>query len=203
MDGTTHTAAEQARIDTELIIRLRRLPGHDEGVRLLNAKLFTAAEDVFRKREQRIGAAVALYLAGKVEASARELLALPPSEALTPFLGETAGDAPALKHSITRHLLRIAEAHPRNAEAQYYYGKVAQDAAALRRACEGDNRAFLELGRLYTERGRKREAVEALEEALRRDPSLKTAHFRLAGLYRALGDAAKSREHMAAFQRAQ
>jgi len=34
------------------------------------------------------------------------------------------------------------------------------------------------------------------EEALQRDPAIQTAHFRLAQLYRAIGNLEKSREHL-------
>ena len=74
----------------------------------------------------------------------------------------------------------------------------------LRRAAMLDpkeTRALVELGRQYANADMRGEAVAAYEEALRRDPEIKTAHFRLAGLYRALGNAEKSREHLRLYQK--
>ena len=75
--------------------------------------------------------------------------------------------------------------------------------AQLRRAVELDTagtRAPLELGRLYAALDRREEAIAAFEEVLRRDSGVKAAHYRLAQLYRAKGEAEKSREHMRRYQ---
>ncbi len=60
--------------------------------------------------------------------------------------------------------------------------------------------ALLELARQENTPERPPTAIAALEEALRRDPKLATAHYRLVQLYRAAGQLEKSREHLRRYQ---
>ena len=201
VDGTTHTAAEQARINNEIVRRLKALAGHDEGARLVDAKLYGAAEAAFRKRGQTAGVAVSLYLNGKTAAATELLLAAPRSLELLPFLaemGEGSRVAPAIRE--------IAAAHPSSGEALYYSARFTEPKADAVRLLEKaaaldtkDTRALLELARLHGDDRSK--AIVALEEALARDPSLAAAHYRLAALYRAIGEIEKSRVHMEAFRK--
>ncbi len=219
VDGTSHVAVEQARIDEELVSRLRKLPGHGEGIRLIEAKLLPVATEHFLKNNQPIGAAVTKYLSGMAEASGKDLVSIsrrsPKDLALLPFLGETIGTVPELAEAMLGAVRGIAQAHPESAEAQYYLARSLSKqstqprdemARLLRRAADldpKDTRALLELARQYTEQEKQREAISTLLELLQRDPNAATAHYRLAGLYRAAGQMEKSREHMRDFQRLQ
>jgi tetratricopeptide (TPR) repeat protein len=203
VDGTTHTAAEQARIDGEIVRRLKALAGHEEGARLIDAKLYGAAEAVFRKRGQVAGVAVALYLNGKTAAATEALLAAPRSLALLPFLAEM-GEGPAVAGAIRE----IAAANPSSGEALYYAARVTEPRGEAVRLLEKaaaldgkDTRALLELARLHGDDRPK--AIAALEGVLARDPAMAAAHYRLASLYRAVGDVEKSRMHMEAFRKSQ
>ncbi|PYU45717.1 MAG: hypothetical protein DMG54_05175, partial [Acidobacteria bacterium] len=49
--------------------------------------------------------------------------------------------------------------------------------------------------------GRSREALGHLLEAVRIEPENEVAHFRLASVYKALGDAANQQKEMASFQK--
>lgn len=199
VDGTTHTAAEQARINGEIVRRLKALEGHEEGARLVDSKLYGAAEAAFRKRGQVAGVAVALYLNGKTAAATEALLAAPRSLALLPFLAEM-GEGPLVAGAIRE----IASTHLSSGEALFYLARVAPRDEAVRLLEKAaaldlkDTRALLELARLHGDDRAK--AIAALEGVLARDPSMAAAHYRLASLYRAAGDVEKSRKHMAAFQ---
>lgn len=220
IDGTSHVSAEQTRIHEELFARLRKLPGHGEGIRLIEARLLPAATGHFREHNQPLGAAVTEYLGGRVEASAKELIGLmrknPASLVYLPFAGETIGTVPELSGAMLAGIRRIARAHPEHAEAQYYLARALLKQAApppaaeisrlLRRAANldrTDSRALLDLARLHNEQQQGPEAIAALQELLKRDPNLAAAHYRLAGLYRAAGAMEKSREHLQHFQRLQ
>lgn len=201
VDGTTHTAAEQARINGEIVRRLKALAGHEEGARLIESKLYGAAETVFRKRGQTAGLAVALYLTGKTAAATEALLAAPRSLALLPFLAEMA-EGPLVAGAIRE----IAVANPESGEALFYLARVTEPKAEAVRLLEKaaaldlkDTRALMELARMHGDDRPK--AIAALEAVLARDTSMAAAHYRLASLYRAAGDIEKSRAHMEAFRR--
>lgn len=217
VDGTSHASAERTQINAGILERLRRLPGHADGVRLIENRMLAAALELFKSQQLPIGIAAAAFLNGRPEASGAQLLALakqhPDDLTITPFLGETVGSVPALAPQFLQTIQAAAAAHPQNAEVQYYLGRAllkqipARNAEAiplLRRAADldaKDTRALLELGREYTALEKRTEAIAVLEEALRRDNTLSAAHFRLAGLYRANKQPEKSREHLQQFQK--
>jgi tetratricopeptide (TPR) repeat protein len=201
VDGTSHTGAVQTQINAEILRGLRRLEGHGEGLRLIESRLFSAAEALFRRANQPAGLAVALYLNGKAAAAEEVMLAAPRDLTMLPFLGEMGTSAR------TAEAIRvIAQANPANSEANYYLARVTtsrpEAERLLTKAAEldvRDTRALLELSRLHGEDRPK--AIAALESLLLRDPSHAPAHYRLATLYHATGETGKSREHMAAFQK--
>ena len=178
VDGASHVSAERTETNERLLALLRARP--------------------------RYTAAIDKYLAGDIEASAAALLAFPANLEVLPFLGETVAASPQL----LRPIAAIAQAYPQNADAAFYLARalvqqnppqVEAAVSHLRRSADLDpagTRALVELGRQYTNISKNAEAVAALEEALRRDPSLKVAHFRLAQLYRSAGNLEKSREHL-------
>lgn len=176
VDGTTHVSAERDETNARLAALVRGYPA--------------------------AGPAVEKYLAGDLEASANALLALPANLQLLPFLGETVGATPRLLGRIRE----IAAAHPNSAEAAYYLGRAVtlpESAGHLRRAATldaKDTRALLELGRQYANADQRAEAISVFEDVLKRDATLKTAHFRLSQLYRVTGNAEKAREHLRLYQ---
>ena len=177
VDGNTHVSAERAETNARLAELVRGYPA--------------------------AGAAVEKYLSGDLAASAEALLALPADLRVLPFLGETVAVWPGL----LARMREIASSNPGSSEAAFYLGRalgLPESIPLLRRAAMLDpkeTRALVELGRQYANADMRGEAVAAYEEALRRDPEIKTAHFRLAGLYRALGNAEKSREHLRLYQK--
>ncbi|MCX6611132.1 MAG: tetratricopeptide repeat protein, partial [Acidobacteria bacterium] len=62
---------------------------------------------------------------------------------------------------------------------------------------------LIELSRIYTRTGDRPAAIEALEKVLTLKPGTSIAHYRLASLYRAMGQHEKASSHMAAFQKLQ
>lgn len=176
VDGATHVSAERAETNARLAELLKGYPA--------------------------AAPAIEQYIAGDLPASAAALLALPASLEVLPFLGETVTASPELLPRIAE----IARANPASSAAAFYLGRalaLPESAQHLRRAAEldaKDTRALVELGRQYANAGRHLEAIAAFEEALNRDPAIKTAHFRLAQLYRASGNLEKSREHLRLYQ---
>ncbi len=110
---------------------------------------------------------------------------------------------------------RTVAEHPDLSVAYYYYGRLAlmlnagslaETVAILRKAVALDV-AFAdghyELGRALEESKQDRAAVEQFEICLKQNPKLYKAHYRLAILYRRLGDTPRSERSMRAFQQAQ
>lgn len=177
VDGTTHVSADRAETNARLAELLRGYPA--------------------------AGPAVEKYLSGDLAGSAAALLALPAGLQVLPFLGETVAASP----SLLPRLREIAKSNPNDAGAAYYLGRALAlpgSVPYLRQAAslEPKNaRALVELGRQFANDGKRAEAIAAFESALEREPDSKTAHFRLAQLYRAVGNAEKSREHLRQYQK--
>ena len=222
VDGTSHVSANREQINEELVSQLRRLPGSADGVRLIGNRMLPLAEESFRKSGLEIGVVVTKFLSGKEEASAALLCALAKSAKkqskrleLLPFLGETVGSVPSYSGLMLTIVSEIAAAHAGHSEAQFYWAlallkqtpaKVTEALPHLKLSSELDQKstkALLELGRQYTILERRTEAIDVLEEALRRDGTLAAAEFRLAQLYRLAGNTGKSSEHLSRFQKLQ
>jgi tetratricopeptide (TPR) repeat protein len=183
------------------------------------AQVFTAA--VARHPESarlHVGLGIAQYSLGQHEDAVKSFFQaadLAPSDPRPyQFLGEMYGVAPALGNEITERLSRFAKAHPRNALAQFHYamslwkgqpdtpadlGKVE---ALLRRAVTLDRRlakGFLELGVLLSDEQRYREAILELQTAIRVEPDLAQAHYRLAQAYQRTGQKALAAKELEIF----
>jgi tetratricopeptide (TPR) repeat protein len=214
VDGSSHVSAERAAVNQELVTILRKLPGHDEGVRLIEGQMPAAAQSFFETQRLKIGVAVTLFMAGKAEASAELLVKLAnektPDPAVLAVLGETVGVA---KPWSARMLAAIRKLNrPESADGEYYLARALlkqdppQTAAALthlERSAALDpraTRALLEMARQATAANQRAAAIAALEEALRRDERSPAAHYRLAQLYRAAGQAERGREHLKRFE---
>ena len=212
VDGSSHVSAERAVVNQELVSILRQLPGYAEGVRLMEGQMPGAAQTFFETKRLKLGVAVTLFMAGKTDASAELLCSLVPSKpvGLLPLLGETMGAAPAWSARILVAISKLAR--PESADGEYYLARAllkqepAQPAEARRHLERSvllgpqSTRALLELARIATAAGERPAAIAALEEALSRDERLSVAHYRLAQLYRAAGQAERGRTHLQRFE---
>jgi tetratricopeptide (TPR) repeat protein len=200
----------------------------DWGNNLLKARAFEEAAGVFTPAIARypqsarlhVGLGIAQYSRGQHEDAVRSFCRaadLAPSDPRPyQFLGEMYGVAPALSGEITQRLARFANAHPRNALAQFHYamslwkGEAAAPAdlrrveALLRRAVTLDRRlakGFLELGILLSDEQRYKEAIQELQHATRLEPDLAQAHYRLAQTYQRTGQKALAAKELEIFER--
>ena len=127
------------------------------------------------------------------------------------FLGQMIGVSPALQKELTARLATLAQKYPRNAQAQYYYGLSLSSNGEAERAVEffaraatldaKDARPLLELGKIHADRNRLEDAVKSLQAALRRDPNLESAHYRLAQIYQWRKRPDLAAPHLAAYRK--
>jgi tetratricopeptide (TPR) repeat protein len=126
------------------------------------------------------------------------------------------GVVPALGGEISSRLARFANAHPRNALAQFHYAMslwkgqpapptdLRQVETLLRRAVTLDPKlakGFLELGILLSDQQRFREAIQQLQAAARLEPDLAQAHYRLAQAYQRTGQKTLADKELEIFER--
>ncbi len=215
VDGTSHASAEKAQLNAEVMSRLKQLSGYKGGVRLIEAKLLPAAQKWFRDQKLPIGVAVALFFSGQEAEGVRQLLSIgranTNSVTIVPFLAETALVVPSLIAPALEVIEKISAKNPASSEAFYYRARLIQDQEAtsielLKKSIALDRAAtapLIEVSRLYTRTGDRPAAIEALEKVLALKPDTSIAHYRLASLYRAMGQHEKASSHMAAFQKLQ
>jgi Flp pilus assembly protein TadD len=179
-------------------------------------RAFELATDVFSAAIKRhpksgrlhVGLGIAQYSRGQYEDAVRSFCQatdLAPSDPRPYlFLGDMYGVVPELGGEIARRLARFVKAQPRNALAHFHYamtlwkGQPAGPLAAdmrrvetlLRRAVALDPnlaKGFLELGILLSDEQRYKEAIQELRSAVRLEPGLAQAHYRLAQAYNRTG----------------
>jgi len=190
------------------------------GAELLLHRAFEPAIEVFAKGHRLypdsvrmlVGLSVAIYDQGKTGEGEKLLLEacdLNPSDA-TPylFLGrlqETEKIEPA---GWTERLQRFASLHPEDSQAHYYYavalskqsgesGDLTTVESELKKAIALDPHfgiAYLQLGILDSERKDFSAAIYAFKKAIETSPLPDEAHYRLAQVYRQLGETEKARE---------
>ncbi len=174
-----------------------------------------------------IGLGIARYARGEYGAAVQSFCQAADLEPADPrpieFLGEMYGVSPDLASEITERVARFAKAQPAIASGQYYYamnlwrapggaGPSAWEAdetlktveSLLRRAVALDpkmTKAHLQLGILLAEQKRFDEAIPSLVEAIRLDPNLGQAHYRLAQAYQRTGQKELAAQSFAAFER--
>lgn len=172
-----------------------------------------------------IGLGIARYARGEYAAAVQSFCRaadLEPTDARPiEFLGEMYGVAPDLASEITERVARFAKAQPTVASGQYYYamnlwrapgaaGETGKDEALktvealLKRAATLDpkmTKAHLQLGILLAEQKRFDEAIPSLVEAIRLDPTLGQAHYRLAQAYQRTGQKELAAQSFAEFER--
>jgi tetratricopeptide (TPR) repeat protein len=121
------------------------------------------------------------------------------------FLGKIQSVETTQSECSTERLARFAKLQPENALANYYYAvnlwkrrkgpndaeRLAQVESLLKKAVALDSRlgiGYLQLGVLYSERGDFPRAVMSYQEAIKVNPELEAAHYRLAQVYKRTGD---------------
>ena len=168
-----------------------------------------------------VGLGIALYSTGKyadaVETLCRAVDLDPRDTKALDFLGGMYDVSPELADEVTNRLARFVELYPNNAAANYYYAlslrrrnltpglagsqqnveSLLKKSVALRSDFAA---AHFQLGLLYSDEDRVREAISELEEATRLSPGLKSAHYRLAQLYEQQGKTELARREFQVFR---
>jgi tetratricopeptide (TPR) repeat protein len=202
----------------------------DWGSELLLHQTLEPAVAVFRSGTERypqsarmqIGLGIALYSrqqyddAVKALARATDLAPLDPIPYV--FLGRVYNVSTAQADEVVKRLRRFVKLQPANAGAHYYYamalwkGKRDQGQSAdldeieslLKKATAldaGFADAHLQLGILYAERHKYAEAIDQYREAIRLQPSLGDAHYRLGQALVRAGDKEQAQEEFEVYDR--
>lgn len=196
------------------------------GAELLLHRAFEPAVEVFAKGQQlfpdsvrmAVGLSIATYNQGETERSEQLLLRacdINPADT-TPylFMGRLQEAERIEISGWTEKLHRFSLLDPDNPLAHYYYAvalshkgrEPEQDSAReaeLQRAIALDPKlgaAYLELGRLYAARKDHPAAIAAFEKAVANLPLPDEAHYRLAQIYRQMGDSDKARQEIALYK---
>jgi len=129
------------------------------------------------------------------------------------FLGKIQSVETTQSECSTERLARFAKLQPENALANYYYAvnlwkrrkgpddaeRLAQVESLVKKAVALDSRlgiGYLQLGVLYSERGDFARAVLSYQEAIKVNPELEEAHYRLAQAYKRTGEKAKAEQEL-------
>ncbi|MGH9493892.1 MAG: tetratricopeptide repeat protein [Candidatus Sulfotelmatobacter sp.] len=168
-----------------------------------------------------LGLGAAQFALGSAEQAMQKLYQasdLDPKDAIPYlFLGKILDAQKAAPTEAVEKLHRFVTWQPQNAEANYYYAvalwKGQNDSADKSRAVEVKsllNRAvqldpkfaaaYLELGIVCSERHEISQAISAFERAAQTDPQMQEAHYRLAQLYRQLGESDKAKEELQTYE---
>jgi len=193
----------------------------DAGRRLLAQSMGAAALQHFRSASEqhrecaplRLGYAVTLYLMSKPDESAAQVLAVAGNATvLIPFLGELASASPGNAAAIEQRLRQFAGELPRNGAVRYYlagaltrnYTVPSSEAEELLKEAAkldpNDARPCLDLARLESNRDNTEAATGWVLEAIKREPDLAEAHYRLSRLYFRAGKQAESDRHLERFR---
>lgn len=196
------------------------------GAELLLHRALEPAIEVFAKGQRlfpgsvrmTVGLSIATYSQGETERSEQLLLRacdINPADP-TPylFMGRLEEGERIEISGWTEKLHRFSLLDPDNPLAHYYYAvalsnrgrEPAEDSvieAELNRAIALDSKlgaAYLQLGRLYARRKDYPAAIAALEKAVANLPLPDEAHYRLAQVYRQMGDPNKARQEIALYK---
>ena len=201
----------------------------DWGNNLLPLRAFEEATQVFTAAIRRhpqsarlhVGLGIAQYARGQYEDAVKSFCQAADLAPADPrpyqFLGEMYGVAPGLGSEVTERLARFVKAQPRNALAQFYYAMslwrgqppasppadLKRVEALLRQAVTLDRKlakGFFELGVLLSEQQRYKEAIQELQRAIKLEPDLAQAHYRLAQAYQRTGQPALAAKELEIFQ---
>jgi Tfp pilus assembly protein PilF len=131
------------------------------------------------------------------------------------FLGRLQATEQVVPSGWIDRMKRFVTLHPENAEAHYLYavalmkqgnhsGAVDVAETELNTAIKLDSKfgdAYLQLGILRSERQDFSGAIDALEKAVELTPAADEAHYRLAQVYRRLGETEKANQEIAMFKK--
>lgn len=193
------------------------------GAELLLHRAFEPAIDVFSKGHQRypqslrmlLGLGATRYAQGSREEAARLFLQAsdlePPNPQPYLFLGRLLATETTTPAGWTERMHRFAILHHENATAHFLYGLAlaksgtasAEAASELQQATELDPHcgdAYLQLGILFAQGNDFPKAVAALQKAIENTPWPDEAHYRLAEIYRRMGEAEKARQESALYK---
>jgi tetratricopeptide (TPR) repeat protein len=199
------------------------------GAELLQHRADRAAIEVFTKGQRlfpgssrmTIGLAVAYYAQGSYEAAAHWFFAACDldRQAPGPYLFLAKVESPAITKSsgFRERLARFAKLQPENAQADYHYAAAlwsqrsgpedadtpAKVKALLEKAVHIDPKlgpAYTLLGMVEFDGGHLQQAAAALEKAIASDPNTEEAHYRLAQVYRRMGELTKARDESAVYE---
>lgn len=199
----------------------------DLGSDLLNHRGFQPALKVFvyaagkypLSARVRVGLGVAYYSLGQYDEAVGalcEAVDLSPSDKRAyDFLGRMYDISAPYAAAVSTRLARFVERYPDSPAANYYYalslrkralgGLTEQKAeVSLRRAVQADpefTAAHFQLGLSYEDRGAFNEAIAQYQIAIRQEPSLEKAHYRLARLYAKEGKTAAARVEFAVVEK--
>lgn len=196
------------------------------GAELLLHRAFEPAIEVFSKGRERypqsvrmwLGIGATKYAQGSREEAAQFFLQASDFDPSNPqpylFLGRLLVTENSVPTSWTEKMKRFATLHPENATAHYLYafalakqgaeeGNAAEIELQLNTAIKLDahfGNAYLQLGILRSERKDFSGAVAALQKAVENTALPDEAHYRLAEVYRRIGDAEKARQETALYK---
>jgi tetratricopeptide (TPR) repeat protein len=201
----------------------------DWGSELLLHRTLDPAIEVFRQAATRypasprvaIGLGMALYSRGNYDDAVASLLRAADLNPSDPrcylFLSKAYDNSPNHAEEVVESFRRFAELQPRNARAQFYYamslwkGHRTQDAALelstieslLKTAIALDPafaEAHLQLGNLLADQKKYADAVPEYRLAIKHDPDLGDAHYRLGVAYVHTGDKEHAQEQLQIYQ---
>lgn len=201
------------------------------GAELLLHQTFAPAIDVFKAGTQRFpastqlndGLGIAFYGAGQTDDAVRAFFRasdLTPSDPLPlTFLGKACDSAsPSLADQVRSRLQNFIARDTKSAELHYYLAvclrktsptdsKAGRDPDAetlLKRAVALDPNyadAYFQLGALYGDEHKYKEAIEHYELALKINPNAANIHYRLAQVLARMGNQTRAQEELAVFER--
>jgi tetratricopeptide (TPR) repeat protein len=133
------------------------------------------------------------------------------------FLGKILSTEKTIPANAVEKLHRFVRLQPQKAEANYYYAvallkqqngahdgaQISEIESLLNRAIQFDPKfaaAYLQVGIVYSDRHENSQAIAAFEKAAQTDPQLEEAHYRLAQVYRQLGESDKSKRELQTYE---
>lgn len=171
----------------------------------------------------RVALGVAHYSAGHFHEAVNilcEAADLDPTDARSfEFLGEMYGVVPELAEQVTQRMKQFVTRHPQNALAHFYYAlslwqgrrdptlrtaEAEEIETMLRTALRLNPKfatAYLELGILLADQNQTSKAIHALQQAVKLNPALPKAHYRLMQLYQRTGQKLLAEQALVAFQK--
>ncbi len=202
----------------------------DWGSELLVHRTLDPAIEVFQKAVERypdsprmaIGLGVAYYSRGNYDDAVKALLRAADLNPADPrcylFLSRAYDSSPGQASEVIQRFKRFVELQPKNGRAHYYYamslwkGKRAQDPdldltqieSLLKQAIALDGRlaeAHLQLGNLYSDQNKYREAIPEYVRALELKSDLADGHYRLGQAYVRTGQKDKAQAELATYQK--